>query len=177
MLEIVTVHWVDGHTDDATTKPMSGRCGLLYWLTTSRRVYCAMTDKLTSTLAHRWWLIDPWNADRTDNHWGATSGNFSAALGPYRGLGLTLVDGLLVDMTGPGPGEWVGHQRRMSVSGARVRHARGAPQPTSHESERNYDDSPKWDAMPWPFASGKAVTKSWTKKQRLTFNIAFIQTI
>lgn len=92
-------------------------------------------------------------------------------------LGLTLVDGLLVDMTGPGPGEWVEHQRRMSVSGARVRHARGAPQPTSHESERNYDDSPKWDAMPWPFASGKAVTKSWTKKQRLTFNIAFIQTI
>lgn len=26
---------------------------------------------------------------------------------------------------GPGPSEWVEHQRRMSVSGARVRHARG----------------------------------------------------
>lgn len=65
--------------------------------------------------------------------------------------------------------------------GRAVRHARGT---NNHKADDERllqmeltDDSPKWDAtLPWPLARGKAVTKSCTKKQRLSFNICIDET-
>lgn len=70
------------------------------------------------------------------------------------------------------------HQQRWwARESARVRHARRNNHKADEGSYALTVDSPKWDViLPWPLASGNAVTKSCTKKQRLSFNIAYIQT-
>lgn len=64
---------------------------------------------------------------------------------------------------------WRLWQMEMTVYSREVlRHATMTTKPSSLVGH-----SPKWDAtVPWPLARGKAVTRSCTKKQRLSVNIS-----
>lgn len=69
-------------------------------------------------------------------------------------------------------------QRWWRAASARVRHARRNNHKADEGTYALTVDSPKWDVIfAWPLASGNAVTKSCTKKQRLSINIASIRTV